>query len=143
MMFGNKSESIQGDGMNALLEQGCSFDGKLTFEGTVQINGHFTGEIFSEGTLVVGEGALIEARVDVGSIVIKGKVQGEIVANDRIEMHHGAEVRGNITARTLVVEEGVIFDGNCQMGMGNEGNLLTSLNANDKNESDLGLESFG
>ena len=115
-MFRNKNETLYDEAGNILLRQGCSFDGKLTFDGTEQINGHFTGEIFSEGTLIVGKEALIEARLEVGSIVIYGKVYGEIVAQDRIELHCPAEVRGNITAKTLVIEEGTFFEGNCQMG---------------------------
>lgn len=115
-MFGQKADETREKHVNALLEPGCEFDGKLTFQGNVQINGHFMGEIFSEGTLVVGEGALIEARIDVGNVIIFGKVIGEVDVKDRIEMRSQAEVRGNISARTLVIEEGVLFEGNCSMG---------------------------
>lgn len=102
--------------MSALLERGCEFEGKLNFDGTVRINGKFSGEIFSDGTLVVGEEAQIEAKIEVGSIIINGKVRGEIMAQDRIEMNSPAEVRGDIKARTLVIEEGVVFEGSCRMG---------------------------
>lgn len=115
-MFGANSEQTGGHKMSALLEHGCEFDGKLNFDGTVRINGKFTGEIFSDGTLVVGEEAIIEAKIEVGSIIINGKVRGEIVAQDRIEMNSPAEVRGDIQARTLVIEEGVVFEGSCKMG---------------------------
>ena len=115
-MFGNKEFDQDGHQVSALLEPGCSFDGKLTFQDTVRINGHFKGEIFSEGTLVVGEGAVVEARINVGSVIIDGKVIGEIEAAQRIEMHNTAEVRGNISAKTLVIEEGVLFEGQCSMG---------------------------
>ena len=115
-MFGQKELDDNGHHVSALLEPGCEFDGKLTFKDTVRINGHFTGEIFSDGTLVVGEGALVEAHIDVGSIIINGKVNGEVNAKGRIEMNRPAEVRGNISAQTLVIEEGVIFEGSCKMG---------------------------
>ncbi len=117
-MFGQKEYGEGGadSQVSALLEPGCEFEGKLTFQDTVRINGHFRGEIFSEGTLIVGEGAVIDARVEVGSIIINGKVNGEIEAQDRIEMRCPAQVRGDISARTLVVEEGVVFEGACRMG---------------------------
>ena len=102
--------------ISGLLEKGCEFEGKLTFEGTVRINGKFSGEIFSDGTLVVGEGASIDGKVDVGNIIVHGEVKGTIKAHDRIEMHTPATVEGDITAQTLVIDEGVIFEGSCSMG---------------------------
>ncbi len=137
-MFGQKELDEDGNNVSALLEPGCQFEGKLTFKDTVRINGHFTGEIFSEGTLVVGEGAVVDAHIDVGSIIIKGKVNGEIDASERIEMKVPAEVRGDIRARTLVIEEGVLFEGKCRMGEARivreaeePANSLTSGNGND------------
>ncbi|MBI4373833.1 MAG: polymer-forming cytoskeletal protein [Deltaproteobacteria bacterium] len=120
-MFGEKSSGTEGGSrgqISGLLEKGCEFEGKLTFEGTVRINGKFTGEIFSEGTLVVGEGALVDGKIDVGSIMIHGEVSGSIQAVDRIEMHAPAVVKCDIRAQTLVIDEGVVFEGSCSMGKG-------------------------
>ena len=121
-MFGDRREdhamTSEGGPISGLLERGCEFEGKLTFEGTVRLNGKFSGEIFSEGTLIVGEGALIDARVTVGSVVVHGEVRGSIKANDRIEMHAPAVVRGDINAKTLVIDEGVTFEGSCAMAGG-------------------------
>jgi len=117
-MFGEKTGKEPGSGgaVSGLLEKGCEFEGKLTFEGTVRINGKFSGEIFSDGTLIVGEGALLDGKVDVGSILIHGEVSGSIRAKDRIEMHAPAVVQSDITAQTLVIDEGVVFEGSCAMG---------------------------
>lgn len=115
-MFGEKAVREVTTSMNGLLEKGCEFEGKLTFEGTVRIHGKFTGEIFSEGTLIVGEGAEVDAKIEVGSIIIHGQVSGTVTAKDRIEMHSPATIRGDIGAQTLVIEEGVIFEGSCSMG---------------------------
>ncbi len=121
-MFGEKTgvalrEIPTGSGpISGLLEKGCEFEGKLTFEGTVRINGKFIGEIFSEGTIIIGEGAIIEGKIDVGSVIVHGEIKGTIKAKDRIEMHTPAIVRGDIIAQTLVIDEGVIFEGSCSMG---------------------------
>ena len=119
-MFGEKmtrSEGAVGGGaISGLLEKGCEFEGKLTFEGTVRINGKFVGEIFSDGTLVIGEGAIVEGKVDCGNVLIHGEVNGTLRAHDRIEMHTPAVVEGDITAQTLVIDEGVVFEGSCSMG---------------------------
>jgi cytoskeletal protein CcmA (bactofilin family) len=121
-MFGERREdhmtTSEGGPISGLLERGCEFEGKLTFEGTVRLNGKFLGEIFSEGTLIVGEGAYIDAKVTVGSIIVHGEVRGSVKANDRIEMHAPAVVRGDICAKTLVIDEGVTFEGSCAMAGG-------------------------
>lgn len=116
-MFGPKEEGNgMGNAVSALLEKGCEFEGKMSFEGTVRVNGRFKGEVISDGTLVVGEEAHIEARISAGSVIINGTVEGEIIAKDRIEMHSPAKVQGDIQAATLVIDEGVMFEGNCKMG---------------------------
>ena len=115
-MFGEKEMAFSEGGLSGLLEKGCSFEGKLNFEGTVRINGEFSGEIFSEGTLIIGEGAKVDAKVEVGAVVIHGEVTGSITAKDRIEMHAPAVIQGDISAQTLVVDEGVVFEGSCKMG---------------------------
>ena len=88
----------------------------MTFSGAVRIDGSFKGEIFAEGTLIVGESSLIESDIHVSFIVISGEIRGNIVADDRIEIHAPGKVYGNIQAPTIVVDEGVIFEGNCKMG---------------------------
>ncbi len=106
--------------INALLGAGSEFEGKLTFEGTVRIDGRFTGEIFSDGTLVVGEGARIEAEIRVGTVMVYGEVIGDIFANNGVELHAPAALRGNITSPALHIDKGVFFDGSCQMSSGSE-----------------------
>lgn len=117
-MFGEKAvrEAGASGPITGLLEKGCEFEGKLTFEGTVRINGKFSGEVFSEGTLVIGEGAVVDGKIDVGSVLIHGEVSGNIKASDRIEMHAPAVVQSDISAQTLVIDEGVVFEGSCSMG---------------------------
>lgn len=119
-MFGRKSEGVTPSNvpfnqMNGLLDRGCSFRGKLTFDGTVQINGDFEGEIFSDGTLVIGAEARVNAKISVSSLVVYGQVQGEIDAKSKIEMHSPAKIRANIATPNLSVEEGVLFLGQCHM----------------------------
>ena len=106
--------------INALLGAGSEFEGKLTFEGTVRIDGRFRGEIFSEGTLVVGDGAHIEAAIRVGTVIVHGEVIGDIVATNGVELRAPAALRGNITSPALHIDKGVFFDGSCQMSSGSE-----------------------
>ena len=101
--------------LNALLGKGSEFQGKLTFEGSVRIDGRFTGEILSDGTLIIGEGAQVQAEIRVGSVAIYGNVTGNVTANDGVELHAPASLRGNIASPALHIDKGVFFDGACQM----------------------------
>ena len=97
--------------ITTLLGRGASFDGKLTFEGTVRIDGKFRGEVFSDDVLVIGEGAVVEAEIDVGDIIIQGTVIGNIKAKRSIEIHAPGRVKGDITTPSLQIDKGVIFEG--------------------------------
>jgi len=101
--------------INTLLGRGTSFEGKLTFEGTVRIDGKLTGEIFSDDVLVIGEGAEVKAKIEVGTLIVEGMVEGNVRASRLIELHAPARVRGNLDTPQLLIEKGVLFDGNCKM----------------------------
>jgi cytoskeletal protein CcmA (bactofilin family) len=101
--------------VNALLGKGSEFDGKLTFEGTVRIDGVFSGEIFSEDTLIIGENAEVRAEVRVSTVVVYGDVIGNIYADNCVELHAPAKLRGNIMTPNLQADKGVIFDGAVKM----------------------------
>jgi cytoskeletal protein CcmA (bactofilin family) len=103
------------DEINAFLGLETEFEGKLTFKGAVRIDGHFTGEIFTEGTLIVGESAIIKSDIHVSHIIVSGEIRGNIIADSRIEIHAPGKVFGNIQAPAVVIDEGVIFEGNCKM----------------------------
>ncbi|MEK6619984.1 MAG: polymer-forming cytoskeletal protein [Chloroflexota bacterium] len=101
--------------LNALLGRGSEFDGKLAFEGTVRIDGMFSGEITTNDTLIVGEGAKIAAEISCGTIVVHGEITGNIHAAQAVELHKPAKVKGDITSPSLMVERGVVFEGRSKM----------------------------
>ncbi len=101
--------------LNALLGRGSEFEGKLTFEGTVRIDGKFTGSIVTGDVLVVGEGAKISAEITCGTIIVHGEVTGNIRAKNSIELHHPAKMRGNVETPSLMIEKGVLFEGQAKM----------------------------
>jgi cytoskeletal protein CcmA (bactofilin family) len=101
--------------INTLLGKGSTFDGKLTFEGTVRIDGRLSGEIFSDDVLVVGEGAEVKAKIEVGTLIVEGRVEGNIRATQLVELHAPARVRGNIETPSLFIDKGVMFEGACKM----------------------------
>lgn len=113
---GDERASGNPNDVNALLGRGTAFDGKLTFEGTVHINGQFTGEIRSKDTLVIGEGARVEGEIEVGTLIVNGELIGTVRAKQMVEMHAPARVKATISTPTLIIDRGVVFDGQTHMG---------------------------
>jgi len=97
--------------ITTLLGRGAVFEGKLTFEGTVRIDGRFKGEVFSDDVLVIGDGAQVEATIDVGEVIIQGTVVGNITAKRSIEIHAPGRVKGDLHTPSLQIDKGVIFEG--------------------------------
>jgi len=103
------------------------FDGKLTFPGTTRMEGIFKGEISSDGSLIVGEKAMLEANIHVSYIIITGEIRGEIIADKRIDIREPGKVYGNIQAPTVVMGEGAIFEGTCKMSQAEKRNGKLSI----------------
>ncbi len=99
----------------AYLDKGSKISGKLFFEGPVRIDGQVDGEISANDAVTVGESAVVTAQVKAASIVIAGKLSGDIIAGKRIEIRPTAKVFGNLTTPVLVVHDGALFEGHCAM----------------------------
>ena len=102
--------------INALLGHGTHFEGKLTFQGTVRIDGEFNGEIKTEDVLIIGEGADVRAEIEVSTLIIRGGVvHGNIRARELVEIHSPGKLFGNILSPQVFIDKGVIFQGECHM----------------------------
>ena len=102
--------------VQAHLGPGSRVEGKLTFEGSVRIDGQIEGEISAQETVIIGEGAEVTAQVHANTVVVQGRVTGDIAARKRVELKAPGTVVGNISTPSLVVHEGVVFEGHCSMG---------------------------
>ena len=102
--------------LKAFLGKGAEFTGKLIFKGVFRIDGDFKGEVFGEGTLVIGEGSHNEADITSDIVLISGEVHGQINAGAKIEIYPTGRVFGNMNTPSLVVKEGAVFEGNLCMG---------------------------
>lgn len=108
------------DGLNVLIGQDCRVSGKLQLTGRVQVDGAVEGEIHSEGELVIGESAVVDAKVFGTTVKVFGRVNGDIECRGRLELHGGARVFGNIGSPSLVIQDGVTFEGYCSMQLGSK-----------------------
>ena len=111
--------------LTAFIDEGSQIEGKYTFEGTVMLNGHFSGEIHTKDTLIVGEKGVVNASIRAGMVIISGEVVGNVLATERVELRGTARVFGDVEAPVVVVEEGVLFEGHCKMTKGRQPELAS------------------
>jgi cytoskeletal protein CcmA (bactofilin family) len=107
--------STRAGDVHTLLGKGSEFEGKLSFEGQVRIDGKFSGQIATRDVLVIGEGAKVNAEISAGTVIINGQVEGNIKAVTMVELHPPARVKGSIETPALAMDKGVIFEGTCKM----------------------------
>jgi len=112
-MLGKKKR--EEEEVRAFLGKGAEFAGKLMFNGSVRIDGDFKGSIFGSGTLVIGEGAEIEADIRVDAVMISGDVRGQIDVKKQIRIYSTGKVTGDLNTPLFAVEEGAFFEGTCHM----------------------------
>lgn len=106
--------------VQAHLGKGSKVEGKLTFEGSVRIDGCVDGEIQAQEAVIIGESAVLNAQVTAGTVILNGKLTGDVTARKRVELRAPARLMGNISTPCLVIHEGVIFEGRCTMGGASE-----------------------
>lgn len=110
----------------AFLGKGAEFIGKLMFNGNVRIDGDFQGEIFGQGSVDVGEGALVKANIAVNSLYIGGEVRGSIEVKEKINIHSTGKFFGDVRTPVFIMEEGALFDGRSHMVEAKEQKIVHS-----------------
>lgn len=108
-------KSLEKADIKAFLGPGSQFEGKLSFDEMVRLDGRFIGEIRSSDTLVVGDTGEIEGDIHVGCLVLSGRFKGNIVASERVELLEPAQVEGVLEAPLLKIDEKVVFNGEIKM----------------------------
>ena len=101
--------------MNTIIGKDSMIEGTIKVQGGVRIDGAVRGRISASESLAVGDSGMVEAELAVKTAVIGGKVFGNIFAQDKIELQSKAVVEGDVTTKNLVVEEGAVFHGRCNM----------------------------
>ena len=101
--------------ISAIIEEGCKFEGNLSFNGIARLSGIVNGSIFSNDTVIIADSAIVNADISANIILISGTVKGNIKASSRVEILRPARFEGTIATPSLIVEEGVIFHGTTKM----------------------------
>ncbi|HIG68933.1 MAG TPA: polymer-forming cytoskeletal protein [Myxococcales bacterium] len=108
------AETALRDAPTLVVRAGAAFDGLLTCPKAARIEGRFTGNVFAEGRIEIGEAAEVTGRIEAQDIVIAGRFEGELEATRCISLLATARVQGELCARELIAEEGCMVTGRCR-----------------------------
>jgi len=115
------SKRIDEKKLDTVLADDISFEGDVSFSKPLMIKGLFSGSINATGDLFIDKDAVVNAEIKASSVVVRGKVKGNITADSKVELQGTAEVIGDITAPRIVMEPGCLFDGISRMRPVEEG----------------------
>ncbi|MFZ7102965.1 MAG: bactofilin family protein [Peptococcaceae bacterium] len=116
MVFSNKKkEEVSFDKVETIIGTGTHFQGVISSQGTVRIDGTFTGEVKAQGDLVIGESGALEANIDARNVLVSGEIKGNMQAKGKVEITPSGKVIGDIKVKNLIIDEGAIFKGACVM----------------------------
>lgn len=106
--------------MDSILGPGSFCKGSLKVDGGLRIDGTVDGEVNVTGTLTLGREGVITGDISVNQAIIGGTIRGTVKAEQQLELQNGSKLEGDIFTRSLIIEDGVFFEGNCKMSRGNE-----------------------
>ncbi|MBN1698915.1 MAG: polymer-forming cytoskeletal protein [Spirochaetales bacterium] len=101
--------------INSIIGEGTRFKGEFDLNGLLRIDGDFSGVIRTKGKVLVGSNGRVECTMYAGTVVIGGMVRGDIYSTEKVIILSTGMVIGNIQTPRLIVEDGVIFNGNCKI----------------------------
>ncbi len=115
--LGDKQVQETGDSENfTFLAKGVDFKGVVNFDGTIRIDGRVEGEVYTTGTLIVGEQATVKGIISVGTLMTSGKINGTVTATAKILIQKHGVLIGDIRTPGISIEDGAHFHGMCDMG---------------------------
>ena len=117
--------------IKAYMGEDTVFNGSLTFDGTVRIDGKFEGQVHTDDTLIIGETGHLIAEISAGTVICMGRVEGTLMASKKVEIHANSRVVGNIKSPALYIELGGVVDGSCDM-TGKETKIIPLVKTDEK-----------
>ncbi len=118
MVTANSTIAEGAGDISAFVGKGVEFKGTISYSGTVRIDGFLDGEIHTDGVLLIGEEAVIQAKITAGTVVCKGKITGDVIAKECVKLRAPAVLNGSVKTPVLSMEDGVLFNGALEMAHG-------------------------
>jgi cytoskeletal protein CcmA (bactofilin family) len=119
-MFGKETTEAQGT-INTILGHDCKFTGNIDAKGSVRVDGDFEGKIMCSDSVIVGKGGIVRGEIHSNHAVVSGNVEGNVFAKKKVELESGARLIGDVESVSLVIEDGVFFEGRSKMRKEGEG----------------------
>lgn len=113
-MFGKEGHDQQA-AISSILGSDCKFTGDVDAKGTIRIDGEFEGKIVSSDSVIVGKGGTVRGEIQAAHTVVSGTVEGNIYAKRKVELESGCRLIGDVESMSLVIEDGVFFEGKSKM----------------------------
>ena len=113
-MFGKEGVEQQG-AISSILGKDCKFSGDVDAKGTIRIDGEFNGKIVSSDSVIVGKGGIVKGEIHAAHTLVSGTVEGNVFAKKKVELESGSKLIGDIESVSLVIEDGVFFEGMSKM----------------------------
>ncbi len=101
--------------VDTIIGEETSLRGSYNSKNSIRVDGEIYGNVTSEDGVIIGEKGMVRGNLIGKSVLIGGKVKGNITAYQRLELQSTAQIEGDISTPIFVVEEGAMFEGNCQM----------------------------
>jgi cytoskeletal protein CcmA (bactofilin family) len=115
-MFGKENAMKMEEGkISTIIAKGTKITGNIDMQGSLRIDGYLKGQVNSSETLTIGATGVVEGEVKVKEAVVGGKVLGNLIATQKVELESNAAIMGDVKTRIFVIKEGGIFHGNCSM----------------------------
>ncbi len=113
-MFGKKEHSAPKE-IETIIGENTHFQGTIKSKGSIRIDGRLEGSIVEASQVIVGQKGYVQGDITAHSVIIGGKVNGNVTAIESIEIQPGAQLLGDIHTSTLAIGEGAVFEGHCVM----------------------------
>lgn len=113
-MFGKEGAEQQA-AISTILGSDCKFTGDVDAKGTIRIDGEFDGKILSTDSVIVGKSGIVKGEVHASHAMVSGTVEGNIFAKKKVELQSGSRLIGDVESMSLVIEDGVFFEGKSKM----------------------------
>lgn len=108
-------EKDQNKSSYTLLGEGTVFEGSIIVPHNLRVDGSFKGKIETSEIITIGPTGVVSADIKAKSAIVGGKIIGNLMVEDRVELEGNASLIGDLKAKDLVINEGAVFHGNCSM----------------------------
>lgn len=109
------TDKNQTNGTLSLVGAGTTIEGKVKTDGSMRIDGKVVGDVTAKANVTIGGTGVVEGTVTAANVALAGRVQGTLLASEKLVLENKSVMRGDIRAAKLVVDEGAVFDGQCAM----------------------------